>query len=381
MIRIGSSAVLHKDMAIGKVLEVRYYLNAYSDWRNVIQIAIQQKQYVILTICINHNNANYTYPSDDVWRISVDYACKELKKAGGNKDNCRISLVNEPMKYISREQYCHLIGLAYPIVHSYGFLMGAGNEEFFTAQAKGNMYQYILNERKAKKINFDILDIHIQGSCNTPELTKMWTDEVLTWMNYWKITADCTEAFYADIRTEKGWTLLQSQLFHAERIGCPNFCNVFNNLVRSAFPIPTSKWDKLCFNIDGVNKSKYWNQWQSLMSTKAPIPNIKEDEEAIMNYLRPIIQQEFYDAMGWGTIPYHENTPSLPIVGRKNKDEALTWSSFDAVIETILKGLISGLKENGALPEAFPEPMNIKYNPDGSWNNNWPTIAKSGGIK
>ena len=242
------------------------------------------------------------------------------------------------------------------------------------------MYQFILNERMAGRINFDILDIHIQGSCNTPEMTKMWADEVISWMNYWQISVDCTEAFYSDIRTSSGWTLLQSQLYHAERIGCPNFCNVFNNMVRSAFPnYDTSRWDKLCFFINGILRSNYWAQWKILMDTKGPVPNIEEKEDEIMAYLRPIAQQLFYEAMGWDSKPYHENTPSLPIVGRKDSNKAITWGDYDAVTETILKGLVKALKDNLVLADDFPEPMNIKYKEDGSWNSDWVTEAESGG--
>ena len=291
MIRIGSSCANVTAMALGKAVEARYYLDAASGWMDVSKNAIRNKQYLIVTICINHNNSDYTYPNDYDWIVAVNDVCDKLKEWGGTIDNCRVSLVNEPMKYISREAYAHLIGLAYPIIHSNGFLVGAGNEEFFTSQARGFMYQYILDERKSGRINFDILDIHIQGSCNTPELTKEWTDEVLTWMAYWDIPADCTEAFYGDIRTSRGWALLQSQLYHAERIGCPNFCNVFNNLVRSAFPtLDTTRWDKLCFKIDGMLKTNYWAQWKILMDTKGPVPNIKEVFEMYgieINYVKP----------------------------------------------------------------------------------------------
>ncbi len=274
MIRIGSSCAITKSMAIGKVVETRRYLNVEVDWIGVSKQAIQNKQYLIVTICINHNNSQYTYPSDSQWRTAVDDTCRKLKSWGGNRNNCRISLINEPMKYITKEQYAHFINLAYPIINSHGFLCGAGNEEFLTAQAKGDMYPHILYN-----CMFNTLDIHIQGSCDTPAKTKYWTNVAIQWATQYGRQIDCTEAFYANIATASGWTLLKSQLYHAERIRCPNFCNVFNNLVRSAFPtLDTTRWDKLCFKIDGILRSNYWATYKILMDAKGPIPNIKEDE-------------------------------------------------------------------------------------------------------
>lgn len=285
-IRIGSSCAITKSMAIGKVIETRRYLNVEVDWVGVSKQAIQTKQYLIVTICINHNNSQYTYPNDDQWRTAVDDTCRKLKSWGGNRNNCRISLINEPMKYITREQYAHFINLAYPIINSHGFLCGAGNEEFLTAQAKGDMYPHILYN-----CMFDILDIHIQGSCNTPAKTKYWTNVAIQWATQYGRQIDCTEAFYANIATASGWTLLQSQLHHAERIGCPNFCNVFNNLVRSAFPtLDTTRWDKLCFKIDGILRSNYWATYKILMDTKGPMPNIisiEEDDDMKLVNLKP----------------------------------------------------------------------------------------------
>ncbi len=104
---------------------------------------------------------------------------------------------------------------------------------------------------------------------------------------------------------------------------------------------------------------------------------ITEQEEILMEYLRPQAQQAFYEAMGWDDRPYHNNTPNLPIVGRKDDQAAVRWADFDAVFESLLKGLVQALIKSGSLPEDFPRPMNIKYNEDGSWNADWKTVAES----
>jgi len=246
-IRIGSSCVMSLSMALGKVVETRRFYDGFSGWQEVAQNAIKNKQYLIVTPC-NHNDKTVKYLNNTQWVNFIDDTCKYLISIGANRYNARISLINEPMKYISREKYADLINLAYPIVKSYGLLCGAGNEEFVTAQARDNMYQYILTN-----CQFDILDIHIQGSCNSKADTDKWIDEVKSWINYWQKPVDCTEAFYGDIRTQAGYDLLCYQLKKADEIKCPNFCNVFNNLDKSAFPYQdsTDQWHKLCFKING----------------------------------------------------------------------------------------------------------------------------------
>ncbi|MDD5013706.1 MAG: peptidoglycan-binding domain-containing protein [Atribacterota bacterium] len=266
-IRIGSSCALSVPMAIGRVVETRLFISGtQSKWDEVSKYCIANKIYLIVTPCINRNDGSGHYPNDTEWKSFIDSTCQKLKNWGANRYNARLSLVNEPMKFCSREQYKHLIDIAYPIVKGYGFLCGAGNEEFLTAQAKGNMYQYIL-----ANCQFDILDIHIQGSCDSPEKTEFWCNTARSWTSK---PIYCPEAFYSNIATSGGWNLLKSQMENAERIGCSNFCNVFNNLDTTMFPFNTSDWHKLCFKINGVLRSNYWSKWNTLIESKAPIPNI-----------------------------------------------------------------------------------------------------------
>ena len=226
-IRIGSSCCLSTNMMQGNVVETRRFIGSTSDWKEVCRTAIQNNQYLILTLCINRNDGSGYYPNDYEWMTFVNDSCSYLKNIGSNKWNTRLSLVNEPTKFCTKEQYAHLIDLAYPIIHGQGFLVGAGNDEFSTAGVP--MYQYILENCK-----FDILDIHIQGICDTEEKTRYWTDIAKEWADSHGKQIDCTEAFYADIATPEGWKLLQAQLYHAERIGCPNFCNVSSSIINDS---------------------------------------------------------------------------------------------------------------------------------------------------
>ena len=76
---------------------------------------------------------------------------------------------------------------------------------------------------------------------------------------------------------------MKFQMQEAEKAGCANYCNVFNDLVRSVFNESTSQWDFLAFKIDGAFRNKdaerHYNEWIGLMDSKAPVPNIIEVEE------------------------------------------------------------------------------------------------------
>jgi len=288
-------------MAIGKVVETRSFIGSSSRCWEVVDKAIANKQYLIFNICINRNDkSGNNNISDSEWKNLVNFTCKELKDRGGNRLNSRITIINEPMKYISISRYAQLINLAYPIVSSkYKFLMGSGNEQYTMAMSKGNMYSYIL-----QNCNFDVLDIHLQGDCENDDDCKNIADVFKRWADTYNKQIDCTECFYSDIKTLKGWNILKMQIGHAERIGndiskgkrIPNVCNVFNNLDRKVypdgytnFPWDTKSWNKLCFNINGNNRSGYYGQYLDLVNSKAPVPNIpiiKKDDDMKLKLLK-----------------------------------------------------------------------------------------------
>ena len=295
-----------------------------------------------------------------------------LEELGWTKDNSGIALFNEPAKFL---------GHGTPGSIKYVEYVKRAND-----YVNGRFDLWIVND----EYNNDLLDFdyifantndvpnrifcphHLSSLGETPAWQNV--KDCKTRANEWGVPIGCSEggAWYHEYRSPIGDAINKKLLAECYKYDY-DFCTIVcidNNEWTVA-----NTWGKLGYRIwnnDYSATTKPLTEWDSWVEE---IKKYKE-EEVIMAYLRPIIQQEFYDAMGWGTKPYHNNTPSLPIVGRKDANAALTWGSFDAVIETILKGLISGLKENGALPEAFPEPMDIKYKIDGSWNNDWQEIAK-----
>jgi len=273
-IRIGDSCCLSLDMVTpqARVVETRRFYNHPSQWYEIAKKCIAEKKFIIVTPCIAHIKFE-GIPHELTWRQTIEDTVTKLLSLGATRENSRLDIVNEPMKFVDPYTYTNLINIAYSQVNK-RLTVGAGNEEFITAMAKGDMYNYI-----CQHAYFDVLVVHIQGSCNNAENTKKWCEWAYNLSQKYSKPIDCNEAFYADIATSSGWNLLKTQLYWAEKIGCQNFCNVFNNLDKKAFNHDTSTWDKLAFKINGMLRSNYWQQWKELMNEKAPIPNIIEIEE------------------------------------------------------------------------------------------------------
>jgi len=276
-IKIGASGAIFQDRFTldCHVVETRQYPYRVSDCWGVTQKAINNNIYLIFNICWE-NNYN---PTDWEWKHRVEMATQRLISLGANKHNCRLSLINEPMAWkhnLSKEKYAHLINIAYSQVKS-RFLVGAGNEEFLLSQAKGNMYEYILNHS-----NFDVLDIHIQGSCLKESDCSKWTNLALNWSTSHRKILDCTEANYSDVAKESGYKTLLMQLKYAERIGCIHFPVVFIGLSNE------DKYRWLSFIYNGKVRSPYWEDYKRIMKAKAPIiePIIISEEDMKLKLLQ-----------------------------------------------------------------------------------------------
>jgi len=260
-IKMGASGAIFQDRFTldCHVVETRQYPYRVSDCWGVTQKALNNGIYLIFNICWE-NGYN---PTDEQWRHRVEDVVQKLISYGGNKNNCRITIINEPMAdkhNISKEKYAHLINIAYSQVRG-RFLVGSGNEEFALSEAKGGMYQYILSQA-----NFDILDIHIQTSCLTEANCNHWCAVARSWaIKYGKIL-DCTEANYSDVAKESGYKTLLMQLSYAEQVGCINFPIVFIGLSNE------DKYRWLSFIYNGKVRSPHWEDFKKLMKAKVPAP-------------------------------------------------------------------------------------------------------------
>ncbi len=269
-IRIGSSCVKSLNMVTSndKVVETRRFLVCPTQWYEIAKKCIAENKFLIVTVCIGRDTSIEYYPTVYQWQNIIEDTIVKIKSLGGNYYNWRLDLVNEPMKWITREQYTDLINIAYAQARG-RVKIGAGCEEFVMAQAHGDMYPYICSHAK-----FDTLVIHIQGSCQTEADTSKWTNFALNLANTYKLSIDCNEANMFDIATSSGYDKLKMQLKYAEKIGCSNFCIVFGNLDQPAFNQDTSKWKFLSFKVNNMLRSNYWEDWKSIINDKAPQPNI-----------------------------------------------------------------------------------------------------------
>ncbi len=273
-IGIGASGAIFKDRLTFEchVAETRQYPKRVSDCWGVAQKAISNKIYLIFNIDISdHGSVNYD-PIEAEWKIRVEEVVQGLYNIGGNKNNCRLTIINEPMKYITKEKYVWYINKAFEQVGS-RLLVGAGNEEFLKAAdpeyGTGNMYEYILNHA-----NFDILDIHIQGSCLKESACSKWTNWIKNLAVSHNKPLDCTEANYSNVARSDGYNTLLMQLKHAEKIKCKHFAVVFIGLSNE------SKYKWLSFIYNGVDRTfynetqSYWQDLKRIMKEKAPIDEI-----------------------------------------------------------------------------------------------------------
>lgn len=280
-IRIIDSCALSKEMVTGKGAETRVLTDGSTKWKEVSKYCIDSKKYLIVTPCVNDGFNKPNIPTDSNWQTLIYSTCLYLKSIGMRSYNGKVSIINEPTKFFRDSggvaRYAHFINLANPIIKQFGFRIGAGNMEFRDAELLGDWYRYICINAK-----FDDLDIHIQGSCDNEERIKKYTDYAKGLCNLYGKKPDCTEAFYGNIATSSGWSLINKQVYYAELIGCANFGNVFNDLRTNMFPILSdpkvlAKWTEISFMINGVPRSPYWESWQNLTESKAPVPNIKNE--------------------------------------------------------------------------------------------------------
>ena len=282
-IRIGSSCALNINMAIGKVVETRRFPEALTQWYEIAKKCITEKIFLILTLCIDRNGKLEYIPSEAQWRNFVEDSTKKLISLGANWNNTRIDIINEPCKYIDKTTYVYLVNMAHNQINE-RLPVGAGCEEFVTAQAKEDMYPHLLRYG-----NFETLVIHIQGSCLNEDACSRWTNLALNWAISHKKKLDCNEANYFSINTDSGYKGLLMNLKYAEKIGCKNFPVVFINLDKSAFAVNTDRWERLAFFVNGRLHSSYWNDFSKLIEAKCPIPNIpimEEDDMKLEKYYK-----------------------------------------------------------------------------------------------
>ena len=279
MIRIGDSAILKKIQMTPQArgAESRRYWDWPTEWLEIAEKCIKEKKFSITTVCLNYFEADKFIPTEIQWRTYIEGTVKALQAKGANLYNSRLDIINEPTKHVRNsnnhpdvDKYIWLEHIAVDQVRGRletGFgcdeLVYDGWQSNVVSRCKGNTYV-----------------IHIQASCDTKAKTTNFVNIAKNRAVTYKKILDCNEGNYKNVSQASGFDLMKFQMQEAERVGCANYYNVFNDLVRSAYKGDTSQWDFLAFKIDGNFRNddaeRHYNEWTGLMDSKAPVPNIKE---------------------------------------------------------------------------------------------------------
>ena len=282
MIRIGDSAILKKIQMTPQArgAESRRYWDWPTEWLEIAEKCIKEKKFSITTVCLNYFEADKFIPTEIQWRTYIEGTVKVLLAKGANLYNSRLDIINEPTKHVRNsnnhpdvDKYIWLEHIAVDQVRGrleIGFgcdeLVYDGWQSNVVSRCKGNTYV-----------------IHIQASCDTKAKTTNFVNIAKNRAVTYKKILDCNEGNYKNVSQASGFDLMKFQMQEAERVGCANYYNVFNDLVRSAYKGDTSQWDFLAFKIDGNFRNddaeRHYNEWTGLMDSKAPVPNIIEVEE------------------------------------------------------------------------------------------------------
>jgi len=281
------------------VAEVRrhWYENPLWDYVGAARKCLVDGQYLIFNQCLGYNKTMphpEHYPTEEEWRQRTEENIRLLQGLGANKNNCMMTLINEPTKYFRVENGYNgvndLIRFT-NIMHDQidgRFDLGSGNMEFYDAMVLGDWIRFLCMNG-----NFEYLLIHIQNSCDTEEHTREYTDYAKGLADMYGKKLSCSEAMHTGWNMAGGdYSKLLMQLQHAERIGCQDFCVICLDLDTEAAKQEldlTGNWQNMCFKINGVDRSNgNYDDLKRIADEKAPVPNIPKRKDTSM------LLEEFY---------------------------------------------------------------------------------------
>jgi len=284
-IKIGISCATPRDGIVREYCVAAEIRNCVEDGTQALidmfNFCMTNNIYAIVNIDLWTSKGHLKYSEAD-WRQRVDGLVYELLQIEPTATKWRITIDNEPMKYMTKEEYGWLVNIAYDqirVKRRWNVKIGAGNEEFSLAAARGNMYQYILDNCK-----FDYIDIHFQAAVINPStgrvndsLLDYWGNIAKQWATTYGKKLSCTEANWCNVSTADGYNDLKKMLAKAEEIKCEDLCIVFLDYRGSDYG-----W--LCFNVNGRQVSPYWPDMLAFIQSKKP----KEIIDIMdINYVKP----------------------------------------------------------------------------------------------
>lgn len=263
--RIGASGCGKFGMALTAdvtVAENRYYPGREYDFWQVADFCLKNNIYQIINLDIDHS-FNFT---EHQWRARVEQLISDLEQHGFDNSKGYFTVINEPMKYVDLATYANVINITHDQIRG-RYRLGAGNEEYDLAMSKGNMYEYI-----CQHANFEVLDVHIQSSCTTPQAIEDKCNWFKSVADRYGKQIDCNESNWSDVATPDGFNIHKAQLRKAKEIGCPNFCMVFIALN------DVSKYKWLSFIYNGVARSPYWQEYLQIINAEKQQDEIPIEE-------------------------------------------------------------------------------------------------------
>jgi hypothetical protein len=290
--RVGASCVCKSKKGFeGKVsiecasAEIRH-TGLYGDvFDRNIDFCLENNIYIIVNIMLRKGEEKDKFYNEQEWRKHVDGIVVGMLTKEPSATKWRITIANEPMKYISKEKYTSYINIACDQVkkaRGYKHVkIGAGNEEFSKA-AESGMYEHILKNCPM----LDYLDIHIQAAVINRTTGRVmdgnleyYGNVAKAWAKKYNLKLSCTEANWCNVAKKEGYEDLIKMYNKALEIGCEDFDVVFIDYSGKN----EYKW--LCFKVDGKEHSKYWNDFKKLIKKDDLIKPIEEGEDMFLERL------------------------------------------------------------------------------------------------
>ena len=240
-----------------------------------------------LTFCLNNGIYSIinidTYLTGSRWRPTnpqlrqfvLDTKAK-IKSMGANKVNCRFTYDNETDEYTSFDDYMNGVRGIHDALAGQ-FDLGAGNfrtprKDWYEALAKLS-YQR----------SYEVFDFHMQDGLEDVDDIRFYSDWIAYLKNTYKLRLAVTEGnnFY-NVSTEKGHSLLKTQIKYAESIGCEDFCFPYANWMHNGEEDDSNM--AYCWNWHAV--SPYWGNMVDFIKSKKPITNGDDDMKLDKIYKR-----------------------------------------------------------------------------------------------
>ena len=308
--------------------ELRFWRGDEQIFKDNIKACLANNIYMICNLDFHKDISGGHYPFDP---NRINDMLTIMDQGGCNRENSRITIENEPMKYWSKEEYAVMVNSSHNSIAG-RWDMGAGNEEFGLSAAKGNMYYHIL-----ENCNFEYLDIHIQSTMIGDDWRVIqsrvhhWLNQARVWASDYNKRLSCTEANWSKIETAIGHADLMWERDQAKLYGCEDFNIVFIDGLTT-----TKHW--LDYQINGNQNSVYWPDLKQRMIDEIIPINDEGRDGMIVETIGPLEQDIDY---GNRVTLLHQ---VLVATNNMDAEDIDKYYQFDAATEAAVRFFQESLK-------------------------------------